>query len=749
MHLKSCLIPGLIALASVMPAAVTADVEVAGKVKVELYTAGRFVANNGQLSGTTLDRLTGAPSYPATPTVVVYSPVAEFPFETDASTVVNGFRPAPSRDVDDNYGLRMSGFLRPPASGTWYFYVASDGASDLWISTDDQPGHLTKVAQEDAWSSQRYYFNLERSFPGLPAGLLGRGGNQRDDAQTGSITADGRYKTGNVSDGIPLVAGRKYYFEAHMKAGVGGDNFSIWATQDKNPLTTLDDTYPDYPDPAQATGGPSPLTGDWISASGPEAPLITKQPASQTNTVGSIIHFEVQAVPGVNSGALSYRWFANDEEVLTVDGKSVNSPVLDSLALGYTPTRLAELADDQSQWRVAITPATGTPLASTIAGLTVVPDVVPPQIVRVTPSDSFRSILIDFDGPLAAAGIVPGHFLVDGVVPDSATLLNPSPAENSRVRLHTVSPYTEDATVTLSLTSDILDLAGNPPATNTQVFTSYLRRSGYANYLRFEKEPGELEVTDILGFRLGDRLVNETVDSLEVLNQFGHRQTALPDVDNFYGVVRGWIVPPVTGSYEFFLSSSGAGVLWLSADDSPAGLKAVAVEPTGAGFGAYLTATGDGAADRVIRAGDVDATASNLGQLRNRSGSFPASEWPGGPGAITLEAGHKYYALVMHHAGVGTDAISVGVKKYGAADTTVQPLAGSWLEGFGPKVVVPPSLLLSVSTDATSALLLTWEGTARLTTSSAVDGPYTESPGASSPFKTAPGGTQQFYRLQP
>ena len=29
----------------------------------------------------------------------------------------------------------------------------------------------------------------------------------------------------------------------------------------------------------------------------------------------------------------------------------------------------------------------------------------------------------------------------------------------------------------------------------------------------------------------------------------------------------------------------------------------------------------------MIRAGDADATASNLGKLRNRSGNYPGSEW--------------------------------------------------------------------------------------------------------------------------
>jgi len=44
-------------------------------------------------------------------------------------------------DQGDNYGIRMTGWLLPPASGSYLFWIASDDAGELWLSTDDDPAN--------------------------------------------------------------------------------------------------------------------------------------------------------------------------------------------------------------------------------------------------------------------------------------------------------------------------------------------------------------------------------------------------------------------------------------------------------------------------------------------------------------------------------------------------------------------------------------------------------------------------------
>jgi hypothetical protein len=40
-------------------------------------------------------------------------------------------------DQCDNYGIPMTGWLLPPASGSYLFWIASNDASEFWLSSDE------------------------------------------------------------------------------------------------------------------------------------------------------------------------------------------------------------------------------------------------------------------------------------------------------------------------------------------------------------------------------------------------------------------------------------------------------------------------------------------------------------------------------------------------------------------------------------------------------------------------------------
>lgn len=50
------------------------------------------------------------------------------------------------RDRGENYGTRLRGYLHPPATGPYVFWIFSDDASELWVSTDENPAHKRKIA---------------------------------------------------------------------------------------------------------------------------------------------------------------------------------------------------------------------------------------------------------------------------------------------------------------------------------------------------------------------------------------------------------------------------------------------------------------------------------------------------------------------------------------------------------------------------------------------------------------------------
>jgi hypothetical protein len=49
-------------------------------------------------------------------------------------------------NILDNYGVRIRGYVCPPTTGNYTFWVAGDDNSELWISPNDQPSNLSRIA---------------------------------------------------------------------------------------------------------------------------------------------------------------------------------------------------------------------------------------------------------------------------------------------------------------------------------------------------------------------------------------------------------------------------------------------------------------------------------------------------------------------------------------------------------------------------------------------------------------------------
>lgn len=128
------------------------------------------------IPGSLVANLTGAASYPNSP---------------NNRNLVTGRFEAPS-NIADNYGQRMHGYLLAPESGLYYFAIAGDDNSQLWISTDTNPANAVLVAHVPGWASPQEW----GKFP----------------QQIGMVN---------------LVAGQYYYVSALMKEGGGLDNLAV------------------------------------------------------------------------------------------------------------------------------------------------------------------------------------------------------------------------------------------------------------------------------------------------------------------------------------------------------------------------------------------------------------------------------------------------------------------------------------------------------------------------------------------
>lgn len=99
------------------------------------------------------------------------------------------------RDWASNYGDRLRGYLHPPVTGNYDFWLAGDDATQFRLSSDEDPLNtqtLLTVAQATGYRGfDDYVAAIQRSQP------------------------------------IALVAGRTYYFEVLRKEGSGGDHISV------------------------------------------------------------------------------------------------------------------------------------------------------------------------------------------------------------------------------------------------------------------------------------------------------------------------------------------------------------------------------------------------------------------------------------------------------------------------------------------------------------------------------------------
>jgi len=117
---------------------------------------------------------------------------SRFPTDPSAEKQMTGFEGETGRA--DNFGATMRGYLIPPVSGSYTFWIASDDSSELRLSTTTNPASATVIASiNNAWSDPRQWTKYA---------------SQQSSART-------------------LIAGQAYYIEARMKEGGGGDHLAV------------------------------------------------------------------------------------------------------------------------------------------------------------------------------------------------------------------------------------------------------------------------------------------------------------------------------------------------------------------------------------------------------------------------------------------------------------------------------------------------------------------------------------------
>ncbi|MGA2855153.1 MAG: PA14 domain-containing protein, partial [Verrucomicrobiota bacterium] len=187
---------------------------------------------------------------------------AAFPDSPSSQDILtNGFETP--INVADHYGQRLRALLVPPLTGNYYFVIASDDASQLFLSTNASPSGKSLIARVDMWTPSRNY----------------------------------HVEAGQKSAAVALVAGQQYYIEALMKEHEGGDNLDVaWQK-------------PGGSDPAD---GAPPIANTNLVIYGLFAPTFSIQPTNMTVTEGGSATFFVQLS---NPFGASFQWLRNGTNI--------------------------------------------------------------------------------------------------------------------------------------------------------------------------------------------------------------------------------------------------------------------------------------------------------------------------------------------------------------------------------------------------------------------------------------------------
>jgi autotransporter-associated beta strand protein len=119
---------------------------------------------------------------------------ARFPADPTSERQITSAEGDPNRA--DSYGSVLRGFVIPPVSGSYNFYIATDDNGELWMSTTTNPASMTLIA------------NLTGSGNAAASEQWNKYASQKSAART-------------------LVAGQAYYLEARQKEGTGNDYLAV------------------------------------------------------------------------------------------------------------------------------------------------------------------------------------------------------------------------------------------------------------------------------------------------------------------------------------------------------------------------------------------------------------------------------------------------------------------------------------------------------------------------------------------
>ncbi|MGI8637604.1 MAG: PA14 domain-containing protein, partial [Segetibacter sp.] len=463
------------------------------------------------------------------------------------------------QNIGDNFAARIRGYLCPPQTGYFTFWISGDDATELWLSTDSDPANKSKIA-----------YNTSYTAPG-----------DRN-----------RFAT-QKSVQIFLKAGNKYYIEALHKEGSGQDHLQVvWQLPNGN----ID----------------APIPGKYLSpfnSSDLEAITAATQQCSAT---GTILH----------------------EVWNNVNGANINSNNWSKKADNTSP--LAEFEAPQNF---------GDNFAARIRGY-----ICPPESGNYTfwiSGDDATELWLSTDAD--PANKIKIAYSVSATYSRNWGMFDSQ--KSFQIYLRAGNKYYIEALHKEAGGADHLAVAWQFPSGSMEAPIAGSHLSPFDP--DFDKTPvipcsatGTIshEVwNNVNGLNVNSNNWNNKSNSTTILTALEAPQNI---GDNYAARIRGYICPPLSGNYTFWISGDDATELWLSTDSDPG--------------------------NKIKIAYSVFATYFRNWSMFDSQKSFK----------IYLRAGNKYYIEALHKEVGGADHLSVA---WQLPDGTMEaPIPGSRLSPFNP-----------------------------------------------------------------
>lgn len=407
---------------------------------LRLYGGGAALGTD-DLAGTAVADLTGSSAYPDSPSAVetvsaIAGEAGQILIEITTGNfeypqTINGF--STGNTGLDNYGGAASGLLYPPATGNYTFYLSSDDASTLSLSSDDKRANLSQIAQELGCC------NPLASISSAP---------------------------------VALEAGKAYYIEVLFKEGGGGDYFQVGWSLDGGSVAVIPGGYIQRDVSSYATGinGVPPVDGLIINPSDNSSSSVLNPSVPERGSLNLVVEFDFNGIATIqwqlNSGTGFQNIAGATSPVLAVEG---------------------DVANDGNRYRAVVN---GTNSAEYV--VTINPDIVVPVVRSATHGGNPNGILVTFSEPVSSSTATNlSNYSLDGGNLPAGTTATLS-ANGLEVRL--LGPFNfQIGDQKVLVISGVEDLAATPNPIESSEFTidygsggAVIDTTGLLNYWNFE-----------------------------------------------------------------------------------------------------------------------------------------------------------------------------------------------------------------------------------------------------------------------